>query len=106
MIPDSPNSRFLLPGCYIKMRIMKKTASFLFVFISAWIVMSFVSAAQEVRRSFDVTSFHSVDSDIIGNVIFTQSDSSGVIAEGEEELVENLSVEVKDSRLILRDEKK
>lgn len=85
---------------------MKKTASFILVFVFTWTVMSFVSAAQEIRRSFDVAYFHSVDSDIIGNVIFTQSDSSGVVAEGDEELVENLSVEVKDDRLILRDEKK
>src|SRR5690625_5495875 len=86
---------------------MKMNASFL------WMMLMIVSLgigglnAQEVSRTFEVSSFNMVDSDIVGNVIYTQSEEGfSVEAEGDEELVENLRVEVNDKRLILRDEKK
>lgn len=86
---------------------MKMNASFL------WTMLMIVSLgtgelmAQEVSRSFDVSPFHMIDSDIVGNVVYAQSEEGfSVEAEGDEELVENLRVEVKDQRLILRDEKK
>src|SRR5690625_663500 len=85
---------------------MKMNASFL------WMMLMIVSLgigglnAQEVSRTFEVSSFNMVDSDIVGVVVYTESEEGfSVEAEGDEEGVENRREEVNDKRLSLRDEK-
>lgn len=86
---------------------MKKNASLFWTMLMVIGLGTGNLIAQEVSRTFEIEPFTMIDSDIVGNVIFTQSEEEfSVEAEGDEELVENLRVEVKDQQLILRDAKK
>ena len=51
------------------------------------------------NKTYPIHSFTMVESDIVGNVIYTQSNSVVVRAEGDEELVDNLRITEKDGVL-------
>lgn len=61
------------------------------------------SCAQEriTRRSFPVSSFSNIESNTIGNIIFTQSPTTSVTAEGSAELIDLLQISVKNNTLVI-----
>ncbi len=59
------------------------------------------SDSSTITKSFNVGSFSTIESGIIGNIIFTQSNTTSVMAEGSEYLVNSLIVQVEDDGLKL-----
>jgi len=60
------------------------------------------SGNSTITKNFNVGSFSAIETDIVGNIIFTQSDETSVTAEGDENLVNRLIVTVKEDELKLR----
>ncbi len=60
------------------------------------------------NKTYPIQSFTMVASDIVGDVIYTQSNSVSVRAEGDEELVDNLRITEKDGvlKLFIYDQQK
>lgn len=55
-----------------------------------------------ISRNYDVSAFHSIETDIVGNIVFTQSPSVTVRAEGHQESVDNLIVRSEGGILTLK----
>ena len=53
------------------------------------------SGNSTITKNFNVGSFSAIETDIVGNIFFTQSDETSVTAEGDENLVNRLIVTVK-----------
>ena len=60
------------------------------------------SGNSTITKNFNVGSFSAIETDIVGNILFTQSDDTSVTAEGNEDLVNRLIVTVKEDELKLR----
>lgn len=58
-----------------------------------------------ISKNYNVGNFSAIDTDIVGNVIFTQSSATSVSAEGEEDMVNNLVVTVENNTLKLSKKK-
>ncbi len=54
-----------------------------------------------IAKKFNVANFSAIETGIVGSVIFTQSNVTGVTAEGDENLVNRLIVTVEDDELKL-----
>lgn len=59
------------------------------------------SEKSPITKNFNVGNFSAIEAGIVGNIIFTQSDATSVIAEGDKELVNRLIVTVEDDELKL-----
>ncbi len=59
------------------------------------------SDSSTITKSFNVGSFSAIESGIVGNIIFTQSNHPSVTAEGKEEMINRLIVKVEDDELKL-----
>lgn len=59
------------------------------------------SQHRTITKKFNVGSFSAIESEIIGNVVFTQSNHTSVTAEGNEDMVNRLIVKVEDNELKL-----
>ena len=51
------------------------------------------------NKTFPIQSFSSVESDVVGNVIYTQSNKVSVRAEGDKEMVDNLKITERNGKL-------
>lgn len=51
------------------------------------------------RRTFPTVSFNVIDANTVGNIVFTQSPTTSVTAEGDEEMIRLLQVSVKNNEL-------
>ncbi len=60
------------------------------------------SGNSTITKNFNVGSFSAIETDIVGNIFFTQSDETSVTAEGDENLVNRLIITVKEDELKLR----
>ncbi|MDR1742356.1 MAG: DUF2807 domain-containing protein [Dysgonamonadaceae bacterium] len=83
---------------------MKKIKRFLTALIAVFNIIGMVACIESVRimnKNYEVSSFNAIESEIVGNVVLTQSDNTSVSAEGSEDLVKNLIVEVKGNKLKL-----
>lgn len=87
---------------------MKTTTNFTLIVIALLATLSIQTAyAQKkiISKNYNVGNFSAIDTDIVGNVIFTQSATTSVSAEGEEEMVNNLVVTVENNTLKLSKKK-
>ena len=75
---------------------MKNLKALLFTFLLVAIATSCTYAQKNVitTKTYPVSSFSTIKSDAVANVIFTKSNTVGVRAEGDKELVDNLKVSV------------
>ncbi|MFA7105309.1 MAG: head GIN domain-containing protein [Dysgonamonadaceae bacterium] len=71
--------------------------------IISTIMISQTACGQQriTTKNFQVREFNSIKSDMIGNIIITQSNSSSVRAEGSEDLINALTIEVSNGELKL-----
>ena len=72
-------------------------------FIISTIMISQTISGQQrtTAKNFQVQEFNSIKSDMIGNIIITQSNNSSVRAEGSQDLINALTVEVSNGELKL-----
>lgn len=85
-----------------------KTKRTLFLLIAVLALTSIqTSCAQKnvMSKKFNVSDFTSIETDIVGNIFFTQSNRTSVSAEGDKELVDNLTVTVVNNELKLSKKK-
>lgn len=92
-----------------------KTTTIFFTASALMLLLSLSACAQSnknntdsdktISRDYNVSAFHAIESEIVGNIIFTQSETTKVSAEGEEKWVNNLVVKVENGTLKL-DKKK
>ena len=54
---------------------------------------------ETVRKEFTLSIFHAIETEIIGNIEIMQASSISVVAEGDDDLVENLIIKVEDQTL-------
>ncbi|MDR1517039.1 MAG: DUF2807 domain-containing protein [Dysgonamonadaceae bacterium] len=90
---------------------MKKT-NLLFAAFAAGMILLGLNACEAgkestriMNKNFDVSPFHAIESEIVGNVVFKQSDRQSVSVRGSENLVKNLIVEVDNGKLKLSAQK-
>ncbi len=57
------------------------------------------SQHRTITKNFNVGSFSAIESEIVGNIIFTQSSSTSVLAEGDDNMVNRLIVTVDGDKL-------
>ena len=55
-----------------------------------------------VKKEFNVTAFSTIDAEIVGNIEVVQTPQTSVSAEGDEEVIENLLIQVDEGKLKLR----
>ena len=80
-----------------------KTITILSLVALALLVSVQTSFAQDriTRRSFPASSFTNIESNTVGNIVFTQSPTTSVTAEGSEELIDLLQISVKNNTLVI-----
>lgn len=54
-----------------------------------------------ITRTYDVSSFNTIQANSIGNIVFTQSPATSVVAEGSEKLIELLQVSTENNTLVI-----
>lgn len=90
---------------------MKKSAILQILFLTM-LAFSQASCAQQkssntiTNKRYNASSFSAIETNTIGNIVFTQSPNHSVRAEGNEELVENLLVRVENNVLKISMKKK
>ncbi len=87
---------------------MKTKTNFTLIAIALLATLSIQTACAQkkiISKNYNVSNFSAIDTDIVGNVIFTQSATTGVSAEGDEEMVNNLIVKVENNTLKLSKKK-
>lgn len=85
-----------------------KTKLFLLTALIALTTFTNTVCAQNnkiVSKNYTVSSFNAIESDIVGNIIFTQSANTSVSAEGDEDMVNRLIVKVEKGILKLSSKK-
>ncbi|MDO5664060.1 MAG: head GIN domain-containing protein [Bacteroidia bacterium] len=85
-----------------------KTKTFILsttIFLLTLSVTACAQSKKTISRNYDISSFNAISADIVGNVIFTQSSTTSVSAEGEEEMVNNLIIKVENNTLKLSKKK-
>lgn len=82
---------------------MKNLKALLLTFLLIAIATPCTHAQKNVitSKTYPVSSFSSIESDAVADVIYTQSNNVSVRAEGDKELVDNLKVSVKNNVLKL-----
>ena len=83
---------------------MKKIKIFTTAVLAGFVLIGLSSCKENARtmnKNYAVSAFNAIESEIVGNVVFTQSDDIKVSAEGSEILVKNLIVEVDGEKLKL-----
>lgn len=80
-----------------------KTSLFIFTFILSLTVISFNIHAQQriTSRNFNVPAFNAIESNTVGNIVFSQSANTSVVAEGDKEMIDALNVSVKNNVLVI-----
>lgn len=64
-------------------------------------IQSLYAQNRTISKNYNVANFSEIDTDIVGNVIFTQSNRTSVTAEGDEDMINNLIVKVDGNELKL-----
>ena len=67
---------------------------------------TFAQKREIIEKDYPIQSFNSVKADIVGNIIYTQSNNVNVRAEGDTEMVDNLKVTEKSGVLTLTNKQK
>lgn len=67
---------------------------------------TFAQKSEMTNKTYPIQSFSSVKSHAVGNVIYTQSDKVSVKAEGEKNLIDNMTITEKNGLLTINTRKK
>ena len=86
---------------------MKNFASITLLIFSTFLFTNCVSAQSNriTNKNFRVTPFSAIESNTVSNIEFTQSSSYSVRAEGNEEMINNLIVNVQNNKLVISKKK-
>lgn len=83
------------------MKTLKTVLSITLLFIVGVTSCTFAQKSQRTEKDYPIKSFTWVKSNIMGNIVYTQSDHVKVHAKGDEELVDKLKVTEKEGELHL-----
>lgn len=85
---------------------MKTKLSLIIVALLSVATLQTACAQQRITtKNYNVSNFSAIETNIVGNIIFTQSGTTDVTAEGDEEMVNNLTVKVENNTLKLSKKK-
>lgn len=85
---------------------MKLKLSFILVAVLAMATIQTACGQQRITsKNYSVGNFSAIETDIVGNIVFTQSGTTHVSAEGDEEMVNNLIIKVEGNTLKLSKKK-
>ena len=77
-----------------------------FLFIVSVTSCTYAQKQTFTNKTFPIQSFTSVESNVVGNIIYTQSNKVSVRAEGDKELVDKLRITEKNGELKIEHEEK
>lgn len=80
---------------------MKKTTSLLILGVCALTFTSCVQSQRVTSERYDLQPFSEINSDIVGNILFEQSNETSFEAQGSEDMIDKLMWDVKDGVLYL-----
>lgn len=84
----------------------KRTFSIIVIAVLALTsIQTLYAQNRTITKKYNVGNFSEIETDIVGNIIFTQSNHTSVSAEGDEEMVNKLIVKVENNTLKLSKKK-
>ena len=80
----------------------KRTLPLIVIAVLAMTTIHTAYAQQRITtKNYNVSNFSEIETDIVGNIIFTQSNRTSVSAEGDEDMINRLIVKVEGNELKL-----